>query len=107
MDKETVHAPMIDIARDSRWGRGVEGCGEDTFLANQFAKARVEGIQGTDLADGSHAAACAKHYVGYGACIGGRDYNTADMSEQTLFDVYLPPFQAAVDAGVRSWAFMV
>lgn len=97
-----IYAPMIDIARDPRWGRGVEGSGEDTFLAKQFARARVEGIQGSDLSDGKHAAACAKHYVGYGACIGGRDYNTADMSEQTLFDVYLPPFQAAVDAGVRT-----
>ncbi|MCI5970369.1 MAG: glycoside hydrolase family 3 N-terminal domain-containing protein [Clostridia bacterium] len=97
-----VYAPMIDITRDPRWGRGVEGAGEDTYLTSQFAEARVKGIQGDDLSDGKHLAACAKHFVGYGACMGGRDYNTADMSEQTLFDVYLPPFKSAVDAGVRT-----
>lgn len=97
-----VYAPMIDVARDPRWGRGVEGAGEDTYLISEFAKARVRGIQGDSLSDGKHLAACAKHFVGYGACMGGRDYNTADMSEQTLFDVYLPPFKAAIDAGVRT-----
>lgn len=97
-----IYAPMIDVARDPRWGRGVEGAGEDTYLISEFAKARVRGIQGDNLSDGKHLAACAKHFVGYGACMGGRDYNTADMSEQTLFDVYLPPFKAAIDAGVRT-----
>ncbi len=97
-----IYAPMIDIARDSRWGRGVEGSGEDTYLTSAFAKARVKGTQGEDLSDGRHAAACAKHFVGYGACIGGRDYNSVDISEQTLYDVYIPPFQAAVDAGCKS-----
>lgn len=97
-----VYAPMIDVARDPRWGRGVEGAGEDTYLISEFAKARVRGIQGDSISDGKHLAACAKHFVGYGACMGGRDYNTADMSEQTLFDVYLPPFKAAIDAGVRT-----
>lgn len=74
-----IYAPMIDIARDPRWGRGVEGAGEDTYLTSQFAAARVKGIQGDDLSDGKHLAACAKHFVGYGACMGGRDYNTVDM----------------------------
>lgn len=97
-----IYAPMIDIARDARWGRIVEGAGEDPYLISRFAEARVKGIQGSDLSDGKHAAACAKHFVGYGACSGGRDYNTADMSEQTLFDMYLPPFKAAVDAGART-----
>lgn len=97
-----IYGPMVDISRDPRWGRGVEGAGEDVYLSSQFAKARVEGIQGDDISDGKHLAACAKHFVGYGACIGGRDYNSVDMSEQTLRDVYLPPFQAAVDAGVKS-----
>ena len=97
-----VYAPMVDISRDPRWGRGVEGAGEDVYLSSEFAKARVKGIQGDDISDGKHLAACAKHFVGYGACIGGRDYNSAEMSEQTLRDVYLPPFKAAVDAGVKS-----
>ncbi len=97
-----VYGPMIDVSRDPRWGRIVEGAGEDVYLSSEFARARVKGIQGDDISDGKHLAACAKHYVGYGACIGGRDYNSADMSEQTLRDVYLPPFKAAVDAGVKS-----
>lgn len=97
-----VYAPMIDISRDPRWGRGVEGAGEDVYLSSEFARARVKGIQGDDISDGKHLAACAKHFVGYGACIGGRDYNSAEMSEQTLRDVYLPPFKAAIDAGVKS-----
>lgn len=97
-----IYAPMIDLARDARWGRIVEGAGEDPYLISRFAEARVKGTQGDNLADGKHTAACAKHFVGYGACMGGRDYNTADMSEQTLFDMYLPSFQSAIDAGVRS-----
>ncbi|MFA5205786.1 MAG: glycoside hydrolase family 3 N-terminal domain-containing protein, partial [Lentisphaeria bacterium] len=83
-----IYAPMIDIARDPRWGRGVEGAGEDTHLVAKFAEARVKGIQGETLADGWHAAACAKHFVAYGAAIGGRDYNSVELAPQTLHDVY-------------------
>lgn len=97
-----IYAPMVDISRDPRWGRGVEGAGEDVYLGCEFAKARTEGIQGDVMSDGKHAAACVKHFVGYGACIGGRDYNSADMSEQTLFDTYLPPFSTAFSAGAKS-----
>ena len=97
-----IFAPMVDISRDSRWGRLVEGAGEDTYLGAEFAKARVRGTQGENLSDREHCAACTKHFVGYGAAIGGRDYNSVDMSEQTLFNVYLPPFKAAIEAGTRS-----
>ena len=97
-----VYAPMIDVARDPRWGRGVEGAGEDPYLVARFAAARVKGIQGETLSDGQHAAACAKHFVAYGAAIGGKDYNSVDLAPQTLHDVYLPPFQAAIDAGAES-----
>lgn len=97
-----IFAPMVDISRDSRWGRLVEGAGEDTYLGAEFAKARVRGIQGEDLSDREHCAACTKHFVAYGAAIGGRDYNSVDMSEQTLFNVYIPPFKAAIEAGTRS-----
>src|ERR1041385_8391177 len=93
-------APMVDIARDPRWGRITEGAGEDTFLGSAFARARVMGFQGKDYSAPGKVLACAKHYVGYGAAEGGRDYNTTDMSEQRLREVYLPPFHAAVDAGV-------
>lgn len=97
-----IFAPMVDISRDSRWGRIVEGAGEDTYLGSKFAEARVMGIQGDDLADGEHCAACTKHFIAYGAGIGGRDYNSVDMSEQTLFNTYIPPFEAAIKAGSRS-----
>ena len=97
-----TYAPMVDLARDARWGRNVEGAGEDPYLASRFAEARVKGFQGDDIASGDNVAACAKHFVGYSACIGGRDYNSADMSVQTLYDMFLPPFQAAIDAGVVS-----
>lgn len=97
-----IFAPMVDISRDSRWGRIVEGAGEDTYLGSKFAEARVQGIQGDDLADGEHCAACTKHFIGYGAGIGGRDYNSVDMSEQMLFNTYIPPFEAAIKAGTRS-----
>jgi len=93
-------APMVDIARDPRWGRIVEGAGEDPYLGSVVAAARVRGFQGNDMADPQSLVACAKHFVGYGAAEGGRDYNTADMSEQTLREIYLPPFHAAVKAGV-------
>jgi beta-glucosidase len=93
-------APMVDITRDPRWGRIVEGAGEDPYLGSMIAAARVRGFQGKDMADPESVVACAKHYVAYGAVEGGRDYNTADISEQLLREVYLPPFHAAVDAGV-------
>ncbi len=97
-----IFAPMVDIARDPRWGRIAEGAGEDVFLGRAIAAARVRGFQSADLESGRRIAACVKHYVGYGAAEGGRDYNTADISERTLRDVYLPPFQAAFDAGAGS-----
>ena len=93
-------APMVDIARDPRWGRIVEGAGEDPYLGSVVAAARVSGFQGTNIADPQSVVACAKHFVAYGAAEGGRDYNTVDISEQLLREVYLPPFHAAVDAGV-------
>ena len=95
-----VFAPMVDIARDPRWGRIVEGIGEDPYLGAQVAAAKVRGFQGKNMADPDSVVACAKHYVAYGAVEGGRDYNTADISEQLLREVYLPPFKGAVDAGV-------
>lgn len=93
-------APMLDIARDPRWGRITEGAGEDPFLGAAFARARVRGFQGSDYSACNKILACAKHWVAYGATEGGRDYNTTDMSENTLREVYFPPFKAAVDAGV-------
>lgn len=96
-------APMVDISRDPRWGRIVEGAGEDTFLGSKIAFARVRGFQGTDYSADDRVLACAKHFVAYGAAEGGRDYNTTDMSEQRLREVYFPPFKAAVDAGVGSF----
>jgi len=95
-----VFAPMVDIARDPRWGRIVEGAGEDPYLGSMIAVAKVRGFQGNNMADPDRVVACAKHYVAYGAVEGGRDYNTVDISEQLLREVYLPPFHAAVNAGV-------
>ena len=92
-------APMVDIARDARWGRGVEGAGEDVFLGRRFAAARVRGFQGTDLSRPDAMAATVKHFAAYGAAEGGLDYNTVDISERTLREVYLPPFEAGFDAG--------
>ncbi|HEX8683819.1 MAG TPA: beta-glucosidase BglX [Ardenticatenaceae bacterium] len=94
-----IFAPMVDVARDPRWGRIAEGAGEDPFLGMAMARARVRGFQATNLTSGRKIAACPKHYVAYGAAEGGRDYNTVDLSERTLRDVYLPPFKAAFDAG--------
>lgn len=94
--------PMVDIARDPRWGRIVEGAGEDPYLGSAMAVAQVRGFQGGDLADPGTVLATAKHYVAYGAAEAGRDYNTVDISERTLHEVYLPPFRAAVAAGVAS-----
>lgn len=95
-------APMMDIARDPRWGRIAEGFGEDPYLASAMAAAMVRGFQGDDLSAPDTIAACAKHYVGYGAGEGGRDYDTANIPEGLLRDVYLPPFNAAVQAGVAT-----
>jgi len=92
-------SPMVDIARDPRWGRITEGAGEDPYLGSAFARAYVRGYQGSRLDDPSSIVACAKHFVGYGAVEGGREYNSTEISERTLRDVYLPPFQAAVDEG--------
>ena len=96
-------APMVDIARDARWGRITEGAGEDPFLGAAFARARVRGFQGDDYSQPGKILACAKHWVAYGAAEGGRDYNTTEMSEQTLRSIYFPPFKAAVDAGVGTF----
>ncbi len=93
-------APMVDIARDPRWGRIAEGAGEDPYLGSVIAAARVRGFQGADLASPASLMACAKHFAAYGGAEGGRDYNTVDISERTLREIYLPPFHAAVQAGV-------
>jgi len=95
-------SPMVDIARDARWGRMAEGNGEDPFLGSAMAAGYVRGYQGQHLDSRDSIAACAKHYVGYGAAEGGRDYNTTEISEHTLRQYYLPPFHAAVNAGVAS-----
>jgi beta-glucosidase len=95
-------SPMVDLARDPRWGRVSEGAGEDPFLGSAFARAYVRGYQGRHLGAAESILACAKHYVGYGAAEAGRDYNTTDISEHTLREYYLPPFHAAVDAGAGS-----
>ncbi|MBS1669031.1 MAG: beta-glucosidase BglX [Bacteroidetes bacterium] len=94
-------SPMVDIARDPRWGRIAEGSGEDAYLGSQIAKAMVKGYQG-DFSKNSDIMACVKHYALYGAAEGGRDYNTTDMSRVRMFNEYLPPYKAAVDAGVGS-----
>jgi len=96
-------APMVDIARDARWGRIVEGAGEDPYLGSMMARARVRGFQGRDYSAPDKVLACAKHWVAYGAAEGGRDYNTTDMSETTLREIYFPPFKAAVDEGVGTF----
>jgi len=95
-------APMLDIARDARWGRIMEGAGEDPYLGSLVGAARVRGFQGNSLAAVDTLAACAKHYAAYGFAEAGRDYNTVDISEQTLYNVVLPPFHAAVEAGVAT-----
>jgi beta-glucosidase len=96
-------APMVDIARDPRWGRVVEGSGEDPFLGAMMARARVRGFQGKDMSMPDKIMACAKHWVAYGAAEAGRDYNSTDISERTLREIYFPPFKAAVDEGVGSF----
>jgi beta-glucosidase len=96
-------APMIDIARDPRWGRIAEGCGEDTYLTSVMGVAMVKGFQGNKLNDDSSIAACAKHFAGYGATEGGRDYNSTFIPERILRNVYLPPFEAAAKAGAATF----
>ena len=96
-------APMVDIARDPRWGRVMEGAGEDTYLGSLIAAARVKGFQGKGLGNTDAVMACAKHFAAYGAAIGGRDYNSVDMSLRQLNEIYLPPFKAAADAGAATF----
>ena len=98
-----TYAPMVDIARDPRWGRVSEGSGEDVYLGSEIAIARVKGFQGDDLAATNTILACAKHFAAYGAAIAGRDYNSVDISERELRTTYLPPFKAALDAGVATF----
>ena len=95
-------SPMVDVARDQRWGRGVEGGGEDVLLGRLFAAARVRGFQGPDLKSSAHMLACIKHFAAYGGAEAGLDYNTVDMSERTLREVYLQPYKAGFDAGALS-----
>jgi beta-glucosidase len=96
-------APMVDICRDPRWGRIMEGAGEDPYLASLIAAARVRGFQGENLSDSNTIVACAKHYAAYGAAEGGRDYNTVDISERTLREIYLKPFKKAAETGVGTF----
>ena len=96
-------SPMIDVSWDARWGRIMEGAGEDSYLTSVMAKAWIEGYQGDDLSDPLTIAACAKHFAGYAFAEAGRDYNTADVSPQTLYNVILPPFEAAVNAGAATF----
>jgi beta-glucosidase len=96
-------APMVDIARDPRWGRIVEGAGEDPYLGSAMAAAQVRGFQGEYLGSPNHIIACAKHFAGYGTSEGGRDYEAADVSDEQLRNVYFPPFRSALDAGVGTF----
>lgn len=96
-------APMVDIARDPRWGRLIEGAGEDPYLGAAVARAQVRGFQGNDLSSPEKMLACAKHFAGYGAADGGRDYDSAYIPEEQMWNVYLPPFQAAREAGVATF----
>lgn len=97
-----VFSPMVDIARDARWGRMTESAGEDPYLGSAIAQAYVRGYQGDRLSNPDSVAACVKHFVGYGAAEGGRDYNSVEISEHTLREYYLPPFHAAIEAGAAS-----
>lgn len=96
-------APMVDVARDPRWGRVMEGSGEDTYLGTQIALARIRGFQGKGLGNLDAIMACAKHFAAYGAAVGGRDYNSVDMSLRQLNETYLPPFKVAAEAGVATF----
>lgn len=95
-------APMLDVARDARWGRVSEGPGEDPYLVSEFAKAKIKGLQNDRSSTENYVAACLKHYIAYGACEAGRDYNTTSMSLNQLYNTYLPPFKAAVEEGAAS-----
>ncbi|SFN41093.1 beta-glucosidase [Chitinophaga sp. YR627] len=97
-----TYSPMVDIARDPRWGRVAEGVGEDTWYGVQVAKAKVKGYQGSDLSANNTILACVKHFALYGAIEAGRDYNTVDMSRRQMYQYYLPPYKAAIDAGVAT-----
>jgi len=97
-----AYGPMVDIARDPRWGRMAEGSGEDTWLGSQIARVMVKGYQGEKIGDLNSVMASVKHFAAYGASQAGRDYHTVDMSERTLREVYLPPYKAAVDAGAAT-----
>jgi beta-glucosidase len=99
---EWTFGPMVDIARDARWGRMEEGAGEDPYLGAAMARAQVLGFQGADFTSPDHVMACVKHFAGYGAADGGRDYDSSYIPEELMWNVYLPPFKAAVDAGVGS-----
>ncbi len=96
-------APMVDISRDPRWGRVMEGAGEDPYLGSAIARARVKGFQGNGLGSEDAIMACVKHFAAYGAVMAGRDYNSVDMSDRMLWEVYLPPFKAALDAGAATF----
>ena len=96
-------APMMDVGRDARWGRVMEGCGEDPYLASVLSVARIKGFQGTDLSANNTIAACAKHFAGYGFSESGRDYNTVDIGYYTLHNIVLPPFKAVAEAGVSTF----
>ena len=96
-------APMVDISRDARWGRVMEGGGEDPYLGSKIAFARVKGFQGDDLSNPSTIAACAKHFAGYGFTESGKEYNSVDVGTQTLYNIIMPPFKATIDAGVRTF----
>jgi beta-glucosidase len=96
-------APMVDISRDARWGRVMEGAGEDPYLGSQIGVARVNGFQGEDLTDPFTIAACAKHFAAYGFAESGKDYNTADVGLSTLYNTILPPFKSAHEAGVKTF----
>ncbi|WP_199269818.1 glycoside hydrolase family 3 N-terminal domain-containing protein [Mucilaginibacter lacusdianchii] len=96
-------APMVDIARDPRWGRVMEGAGEDTYLGSLIARARVRGFQGKGLGNLDAVMACVKHFAAYGAALAGRDYNSVDMSDRQLWEIYLPPFKAAADEGAATF----
>ena len=96
-------APMVDISRDARWGRVMEGAGEDPYLGSKIAYARVKGFQGDDLSASNTVAACTKHFAAYGFAESGKDYNTADLGLSTLYNIVLPPFKATVDADVATF----
>jgi beta-glucosidase len=98
-----IFAPMVDISRDPRWGRVMEGAGEDPYLGSVIAAARVKGFQGNGLGNTNATMATAKHFAAYGAAVGGRDYNSVDMSLRQLHEIYLPPFKAALDAGAATF----